>query len=94
LGVNLTFIPLHFLGLNGFPRKYTDYQDIYFLWNIVSSLGSLVRLFATILLIFSFLESFIRYRVLTNENSTANVLEWNSRFSINHSFNQTTLQLV
>lgn len=69
LGVNLTFFPQHFLGLQGMPRRIGDYPDAFAGWNIISSFGSIVSLFAAWLFLY------IVYKQLI-DNKIANRNPW------------------
>nr|BAV82596.1 cytochrome c oxidase subunit I [Angiostrongylus cantonensis] len=87
LGVNLTFFPLHFAGLHGYPRKYLDYPDVYSVWNVISSFGSLVSVFALFMFIFLLLESFFSYRLLLLDNYYNSSPEYSySSYVFGHSY--------
>lgn len=58
VGVNLTFFPMHFLGLAGMPRRVPDYPDIYWAWNYISSVGSLVSVLGVLVFFWVLVELF------------------------------------
>ncbi len=80
VGVNLTFFPIHFLGLAGMPRRYSDYPDSLTYWNAVARIGSLVSVVSVLLLLFIIWEAFSRHRPAISRNYVRTSIE------ITHSF--------
>jgi cytochrome c oxidase subunit 1 len=50
IGVNLTFFPMHMLGLAGMPRRMMDYADSFIGWNSLASYGAMVSFLSVFLL--------------------------------------------
>lgn len=59
LGVNLTFFPMHFLGLAGMPRRIPDYPDAFTGWNAIASFGSYVSAFSALLFFYIVYETLV-----------------------------------
>lgn len=68
IGVNLTFFPMHFLGLSGMPRRIPDYPDAYAGWNFVASLGSFISSGATLWFFYILFELFTNQYVIKKTN--------------------------
>jgi cytochrome c oxidase subunit I len=78
IGVNLTFFPMHFLGLAGMPRRISDYPDAFAGWNMVASIGAFISFASTLFFVF-----IIFHTLLAGRKAAANpwgegatTLEW------------------
>lgn len=92
IGVNLTFFPQHFLGLNGIPRRYSDYPDSFAYWNIISSFGALLSTFAVFFFLIILWEAIVRNRPVLFAFNLRTSLEWAHTFPpADHSYNHIPL---
>jgi cytochrome c oxidase subunit 1 len=73
------------------PRRYADYNDCFYFWNKVSSLGSFVTIISVIIFIIILWESLVSSRVLMFSYHSNTNLDWFSRSPVSfHTYNQPT----
>jgi cytochrome c oxidase subunit 1 len=58
IGVNVTFFPMHFLGLAAMPRRVPDFPDAYTHWNYIATLGSFITLASTVFFAYVIFDTF------------------------------------
>ena len=78
VGVNLTFFPMHFLGLAGMPRRYPDYPDAFAGWNHVASMGSYIGALSVLIFFYVVFRTFTSKAVVAPNywGEGATTLEW------------------
>jgi cytochrome c oxidase subunit 1 len=59
LGANLTFFPMHFLGLAGMPRRISDYPNVMEGWNSICTFGSTFTALSGLFFIVIVLDAFL-----------------------------------
>ncbi|MDA0988611.1 MAG: cytochrome c oxidase subunit I [Chloroflexi bacterium] len=78
IGFNLAFFPMHFLGLDGMPRRqYTYSSDMgWDIWNFVSTIGGLILGVAVLVFLFNFFLSLRKGEIAGNDPWDGRTLEW------------------
>jgi len=65
-GVNITFFPIHLIGLQGAPRKYKSLADKYATWVSVSTFGASISSISIFWFMTLFCDTMIAYRLIRN----------------------------
>ncbi len=78
IGMNIAFFPMHFLGLDGMPRRiYTYDPDMgWNLWNMVSSIGALLVALSVLVFMINAIRSYKKGEVAGADPWDARTLEW------------------
>jgi cytochrome c oxidase subunit 1 len=78
VGFNVTFFPLHLLGLLGMPRRVYTYtpHGLWEVYNMTASIGSAVMTFGMLLFVVNIIQTFRSGPRADNDPWVADTLEW------------------
>jgi cytochrome c oxidase subunit 1 len=82
IGSNVTFLPMHWLGTLGMPRRVADYQELaanhssVHGWNIVITLGALMQGVGFVVFLYNMATSWRRVPIAGDNPWRSHTLEW------------------
>ncbi len=78
IGVNVIFFPMHFLGVQGMPRRYPDFAEAYSGWNEVASWGYVIMAASMVIFFVNLAYAFMAGRKAEDNywGEGATTLEW------------------
>ena len=76
IGFNGTFFPMHWIGLQGMPRRVSDYAAEFGDWNMVITVFSFLLGASTIIFLYNMIQSWHRGEIAESNPWRAMTLEW------------------
>ncbi len=78
IGFNVTFIPMHFAGFLGMPRRIYTYEAGrgWEIWNLISTIGVPIQIIATALFVANILWTYFKEKEVGDDPWDAWTLEW------------------
>lgn len=78
IGQNLTFFPMHFVGMDGMPRRIYTYDDImgWGFWNAIETAGAFIIALSILVFIANVLKSVRKGERASSDPWDARTLEW------------------
>ena len=73
---NVTFGPMHYLGLDGMPRRVADYAEHFAGWNLAISVGAFILGASTLIFLFNMVSSWRSGPLAPGNPWRAHTLEW------------------
>jgi cytochrome c oxidase subunit I len=73
---NVTFFPMHWVGLRGMPRRVFDYSSEYSDLNLIVSIASFVLGASSIIFFYNMITSWVRGPLAGDNPWRANTIEW------------------